>query len=296
MNVSNWNSIMAETQFAVSQATLGVRELAEAIHPGQLWFSEGDSDVQYRVHNAFLSLTTALERLGKLAISLYEFRQTGAYPPLRNIGHDIGEIANRLLRMDESAYRDKGFLLSEQDLTRYATHLELLTDYAKGNRRYEYLDSLSSADEPVSLYSRWASLVEAAEPDATLQLVASVPGWIASALYRSSADQVLFQPYIDSVIPNNLEPRNVRVALDFFHLARWFGSILSGISEQMFYFDPPSGSSPTVPYLPEIIDGPLLHEDRDFAAFEILRVGDLDVTLEAIADALGEESDQDDEE
>lgn len=282
MGVTEWDSLISETFFAVNQAKLGILELAATAHPDQLLFIGDASSVRHRLHSGFLALSTGLERLGKVAISSYRWRETGKFPSVRKYNHDIAAIIDDVQQLDLSNFRAKAYAHQPPELEGLQPHIRLLTDYAKGQQRYEYLDSLASNNVLPQLYDRWAGLVRSARVDPHLQLLCNVPKGIADALLDSQVDEVLIWPYAYEMQEGVLEPRTLRVALDFFDIARWVAAVLSLISEQIFYCDPRSSRHPRYPLLAEVIDRQLLHSRLDFVTFSIIGIEDLAVTIEAL--------------
>ncbi len=295
-----WNALIAETRFAVDQSVVGLRELACASHPTRQGYLQRGASFEHSIHSGLFSLTTGIERLGKLAMSAYVLRRDGRYPSVRRYSHDVSLLLKDLADLDLAGIAANEYAAQSPDLSVYADHISLMTDYAKGQQRYEFLDSLAADAADAAgegLYERWSDLVHrVSRSDADLMRVCVVPQLLPEALYSVVQDeQILIEPYLESYFPININIESLTVAMEFFRLVRWVAAILSSISKQIFYHDPRTSGVPTFPYLSEIIDHHLLHPPADFAAWEILRLGDLDITLETIQEVLCGEVDCDSE-
>lgn len=277
MGNSKWYPVLAETQFSVNQTVLGLRELAKAVHRGQLFFPDDDLVVQYRVHSALLSLTTGVERMGKLAIALDGWSEESGFLKVKNLSHHIDSIATRMASLQIQDQQNRGWIFGVHEVSEAQIYLDFMTKYASGQGRYEHLDSLDKGEETIGLYQQWMELVDIAEPEPALNRLVQLPQRIATVFHESQLDEVLYDPYLDNFLPMDLDPKSLSVALDFFRIARWFGTTLSLISARMF-----RDSAADIPYLPEVIDRYLLHEEEDFVSYYILGLGDLEATVESV--------------
>jgi hypothetical protein len=131
------------------------------------------------VHSAFLDLTSGIERLLKLTISLVRFTSTGQLPSPRDLmkryGHDltlltqewvIAASSDAALSAREACRADIEFVDSDPDLRLL---LEALTTFAKAGR-YSNLDAFLGVDRGTlsDPYAAWSSIerrVLAAHPE-----------------------------------------------------------------------------------------------------------------------------------
>ena len=95
----------------------------------------------------------------------------------------------------------------------------------------------------------------------------------------------LIEPYIDNCLNEYLYDVSVEVALIYYEVSRWVAAHLSAVSEQIFYHDPrPVSAYPLFPLLGEVTDPRLLLSRDMFVQLNILKLNDIDVTIEGICD------------
>ncbi len=304
-----WYDVLSETQFAVRQTVVGLRELGCAVHSDQLLFG-GAKEVRYMIHSGLFAYTTGVERLAKLALSLAHFREFGGFPAVKSFGHRISDLAGQLASLaplPAAGLSGSDRLVAGNPLNARPDFVKLLDDYARGPGRYEYLDSLRSGVNDLDVYQRWLDLSGQVVPSAEVRELCSVPQTISDALYSVSRAveerldirlfELLFAPYVENMLPTNLHPESVEVALTYFDFAQWITAHLSGISAQIFYGD--GHRVPPCPYLPEVTSQYLLVDREQFAEFHILQLNDLQSTVEAVEEVIeqlpDDPADEDDE-
>lgn len=294
-----WHSLVSETQFAVHQSVQGISELAAAVHADQLFDAGRNDEVRHLLNNGLFAYTTGLERLAKLTLSAVHYRTHGDFPNVRKFGHRISDLLEGLRQVDSSQYSHDGYsmIYVRRGLPTSFTagHLSLLDDYAQGSGRYEFLDSLSKSGLEPDLYTRWMGLCQLTQPTSMVTQMCGLPRAIASSLYtasrmlESAADlgtfDWLIEPYIDNCLNEYLYDVSVEVALIYYEVSRWVAAHLSAVSEQIFYHDPrPVSAYPLFPLLGEVTDPRLLLSRDMFVQLNILKLNDIDVTIEGICD------------
>ncbi len=297
-----WYDVLSETQFAVYQTVVGLRELGRAVHSDQIFMGSA-KEVRFMIHSGLFAYTTGIERLAKLALSLAHFRETGRFPAVKSFGHRISTLSDRLSELEPLPAAEligSEFLEAGNPLAAMPDFMQLLDDYARGPGRYEYLDSLHSGENDLDVFQRWLSLTEQVAPSPTVRDLCGIPAGIADALYSVSravesqlgieSFDLLFEPYLDNILPASLHPESVEVALAYYDFAQWIAAHLSSLSGQIFYHD--GHTVPPCPYLPEVSAGYLLIDRDSFAECHILQLNDLQSTVEAVAEVMVQLSDQ----
>ena len=293
-----WYDVLSETQFAVHQTVVGLRELGRAVHADQL-FMGGAKEVRFMIHSGLFAYTTGVERLAKLALSLAHFRETGGYPSVKSFGHRITTLSDLLAELEPlpaPGLIGSEFLEPGNPLTPRPDFLKLLDDYALGAGRYEYLDSLHTGVNDLDVFQRWLSLTEQVTPSSTVRELCGVPMAIADALYsvsRAVESQLgiesfdhLIEPYLDNILPASLHPGSVEVALTYYDFAQWIAAHCSSLSGQIFYHD--GHSIPPCPYLPEVTAQYLLIDRDSFIELHVLQLNDLQSTVEAVQEVMSQ--------
>lgn len=154
MNLTMWQSLVAETQFATELTVSGLRRLCSVpVLSDQ--FPWSTRDLNYALHVGLHSYSSGLERLCKLAIACNGYASTGEFPALRGFSHKIGALLDAIEGLTPTA-ADASTPKSAY-LARPVDGLDpALTNtverFAGGAGRYEHLDLLWKNDAETSTY------------------------------------------------------------------------------------------------------------------------------------------------
>jgi hypothetical protein len=274
-----WHILVAEAQFATELTVAGLRRLCLVPCEIDLERWVGD-DRNYALHVGMHSYASGLERLCKLAIACHGFLAMGEFPRTKRFSHGLGGLLDAVGLLDPmpDVSEPKGRYLTrptdglDPDLT------EAVERYANGPGRYEHLDSLWNPDVEVNMYRTWVSLCGRSElPDGIEGLVstqAAVAEAVAAELSHAGLESS------GSAVVEDLGRRvslsSVGVALSLFRKARWVSSI---IDETTYY------THQDLPILGEAV-GVLRSSSRNFYAYEIARLSDVDAVEDELTDVL----------
>lgn len=149
-----FDALNKEAQFTCEMLCTGVTQIRKANYSRRgIYFQ------------AFTSLSTGLERVGKLCLILEHYLKSGGNFPdnklLKNeIGHDIAAIYRKLI-MIKKEYQFELYYLQDLDEDIYRNILDILSRFAKGDRysnidlivnQRNYVDPIETWFENVDLY------------------------------------------------------------------------------------------------------------------------------------------------
>ena len=298
-SVTRWESLVSETQFATEQTIAGVKELALVANPGRFLFASDGSSVRHKLHNGLLQYTTGLERLAKLTLAIDAYYRSHTYPSVRSFGHNISSLLDKVAEIDTHGYTYTKLIIEERPCAPDDL-LSVLTSYAQGGGRYEFLDSLQKPESEPLLYQQWTALAaEYTAPAWMLELI-KFPKIAASVLqdvssWVDSDLEVVLQPFMDS-LNADYDESSVCIALNCMSLARWVASRLSALAHNSFFDASDPSRQVVFPYLSEILDKVFLHTDQALLEFYVFPFEDYEVVGEALRSlsALASEDDYDD--
>lgn len=142
-----FDALNKEAQFTCEMLCAGVTQIRNANYAKRGVYFQ-----------AFTSLSTGLERIGKLCLILdYNIKNNGKYPNndyLKNeIGHDIGKIYPKVLELKQE-YQFNFHFLQDLNLDIYQTILRILSRFGKGDR-YSNIDLIVNKrtyDDPIRIW------------------------------------------------------------------------------------------------------------------------------------------------
>lgn len=277
----NWENWVSESQFARNEAIAGMRELCEVRQPDGLWDKTGNSG-RHALHSALLRFTTGLERLAKLTLACNAISTNQPFKP-RNQGHSLGDLLQKVSTIHCGAEPCKDYngevvdsILHEPA---YPLVLDLLTGFAMGGRRYEFMDHLGTPTPPKSLYEEWRGIVGVLPSlEFTDEIVATANAKedIAFALSAALGNQGLS---VENLLANSsihfpaYTNEGVNFSLFCYRLVRLVCVRLCHVADEIWQ----SQASLQFPYLREILAPSFHHSPQDFAEFFLLEVGDLEM-------------------
>lgn len=141
------DALNKEAQFTCEMLCAGVTQIRNANYARRgIYFQ------------AFTSLSTGLERIGKLCLILdYSIKNNGNYPNdeylRKNIGHDIEKIYQKVLEIKQE-YQFNFDFLQDLNLDIYQTILCILSRFGEGNR-YSNIDLIVNKrtyDDPIRIW------------------------------------------------------------------------------------------------------------------------------------------------
>ncbi len=141
------DALSKEAQFTCEMLCAGVTQIRNANYARRgIYFQ------------AFTSLSTGLERIGKLCLILeYSIKNNGNYPDddylKKKIGHDIEEVYQKVLELKQEYQFDFHFL-QDLDLDIYQTIISILSRFGKGDR-YSNIDLIVNKrtyDDPIRIW------------------------------------------------------------------------------------------------------------------------------------------------
>ncbi|KAB3524917.1 hypothetical protein [Alkaliphilus serpentinus] len=147
-----FEALNKEAQFTCEMLCAGVTEIRKANYARRgIYFQ------------SFTSLSTGLERIGKLCIILdYSIRNSGDYPDNKylkdNIRHDIEVIYQELIKIKKN-YNFEFDYLQDLELEIYKDILNLLSRFAKGDR-YSNIDILANNRSYIDPIKMWYKKVD----------------------------------------------------------------------------------------------------------------------------------------
>lgn len=268
-----WTNLVSETQFAADLVLTGIRRVSHLPMDGDI-FGDISYDQTFPLHVGLHTYTSGLERLCKLALACHGFVETSKFAPVRGYSHKITQLFDALEALDLSAfdYANK-YLARPSD--EYEPELnDWLQRYASGAGRYELLDSLSSGDEELPTWEKWAEFCSRGTVTNEVRHYINMHHATGDALREVTSFHDL-----ESVASGHLEEfdhsiseRSAAVALAMYRRARWAASILDTVSHY---------THRELPILGEALVE-LRQSTDNFFAFEITKLSDPEVVQEQL--------------
>lgn len=146
-NKELFDALNKEAQFTCEMLCSGVTQIRKANYAKRgIYFQ------------AFTSLSTGLERIGKLCLILdYSIKNNGNYPEddylKKKIGHDIEKIYQKVLELKQE-YQFNFHFLQDLNLDTYQTILSILSRFGEGDR-YSNIDLIVNKrtyDDPIRIW------------------------------------------------------------------------------------------------------------------------------------------------
>lgn len=298
--------LVVEVQFAASQFQSGMYHLCRVPLDldGDIFQEMREDAFKFALHDGLLGITTGLERLAKVVLTMQGFRDTGEFPNLRRFGHRLGsmfqEIEDSQIRFGQSVGGQSiraASDVSTEGLEPFDSKLiKLLDNFAGGGGRYEYLDALSGGSGgggriTQSMHSAWKELADSE---------AGVPEWLAGrvTLFEDMGNWVYFvsnqvpemqieavlTSYIDNHLDRSINESSTLVSLKCLHYAQWLSRLIGQIQSDIAKMRPGSGWWMD---LREISGRGLLNSDDLFIDAHVLKLEDVDFIRESMEETPG---------
>lgn len=271
MKTNNWESLVAETQFATELTLTGLRRLC-SVPTDPALVKWGSKDLNYALHVGMYSYSSGLERLCKLAIACNGYAAAGEFPRLRDFNHRIGDLLNTVESLplppsgpgvppQKAKYLERPLDNLDPDL------MNTVERFASGAGRYEHLDSLWNDNTEVNTYREWSVLAERASVSESVRRLVSTKERMANAIESelltaglpASAQRVIQDLALPTYDPS------VGVVLSLFRKARWVSATLDVAT---FY------TRQDLPLLGEVFSRFFHHSSENFFKYHIARIGD----------------------
>lgn len=139
-----WQALLSESAFTQEMLAAGATYVRQANYA-----SKG------KYFQAFTSLSTGLERIGKICLWLDSYAKHGRVPSddfKKGLGHDLVKITERA----RDAIEDRGMTARWADQPIHNAALRILSDFARGDR-YQNLNVLlqtAQSQDPIARWSR----------------------------------------------------------------------------------------------------------------------------------------------
>lgn len=152
MFTPTFNALLREAQFTKEMLGAGATQIRLANYATKgIYFQ------------SFTSLSTGLERIGKLCLMLDHFIETrGAFPTLREMKHQIGHKLELLYERSQDVVRRRSIQLRlTRDLSDpvHLAIMRVLHDFAEGDR-YSNIDILVGGASSIDPVARWFDEVD----------------------------------------------------------------------------------------------------------------------------------------
>lgn len=148
----NFNALLKDAQFTLEMLGSGGTQIRKANHTAKGTYFQ-----------ALTSLSTGIERIGKLCLILNHYIETGGqFPSYEQMKNDIGHDIEKIYRKSHDIVRDRGIVLDHLQNLDDPVHqaiLRSLSNFAKGDR-YSNINLITGSTQARDPIADWFNSVD----------------------------------------------------------------------------------------------------------------------------------------
>ena len=162
----SFNALLKEAQFTLEMLGSGATQIRKANHTTKGTYFQ-----------ALTSLSTGIERIGKLCLILDHYIQTGGqFPSFDQMKNEIGHDIEKIYKKSQDIIRDRGIILEHLQSLDNPVHqaiLRSLSNFAKGDR-YSNINLITGSVQTRDPIADWFNSVDKSIFDTSISEVTKV--------------------------------------------------------------------------------------------------------------------------